>query len=246
MNFLEAIEQRRARRTYLGTPVDKKKLDHLNSLLEKYNKEADLSITLVLDGSQAFGSFKKSYGMFKNVRSLLALAGKKGDPNLKEKLGYYGELLVLEATIMGLGTCWVGGTFDRGSNIVNVKPDEELVCVIPFGNIVQEKTFKEKLIHKISHRKSKSLEELFTSDSHVPQWFLDGMKAVQKAPSAFNMQPVKFAYINGEVSAFVEDARFLTELGIAKCHFSLAAVGSFEFGNHGKYQKKPPVAFFDA
>lgn len=243
MNYMEAIEQRRARRSYLDTPVDKKKLDHLSSLIERYNEEADLSITLVLDGSQAFGSFRKSYGMFKNVRSLITLIGKKEDPNLKEKLGYYGELLVLEATKMGLGTCWVGGTFDRGSNFVDVKPDEELVCVIPFGNIVQEKTFKEKLIHKISHRKSKSLEDLITSDSPVPQWFIDGMKAVQKAPSAFNTQPVKFEYKHGEVSALVQDNRFLTELGIAKSHFSLAAGGSFEFGNHGKYHKKLPSDF---
>jgi hypothetical protein len=237
MNDLEAIEQRRARRSYSGTPVDKYMLDHLSNLIERYNDEADLSITLVLDGSHAFGSFRKSYGMFKNVRSLIALIGKKEDPNLKEKLGYYGELLVLEATKMGLGTCWVGGTFDRGSNFVDVKQDEELVCVIPFGNIVQEKTFKEKLIHKISHRKTKSIEELFTSDSPVPQWFIDGMNAVQKAPSAFHLQPIKFVYKSGEVSAFVEDQRFLTELGIAKSHFSLAAGGSFEFGNHGEFQK---------
>jgi nitroreductase len=240
MDYLEVIEQRRARRSYLETPVDKEKLDHLSSLIKRYNEEADLSITLVLDGTQAFGSFKKSYGMFKNVRSLIALIGKKQDPNQKEKLGYYGELLVLEATNLGLGTCWVGGTFDRGSKFVDIKQDEELVCVIPIGNIGQEKTFKEKLIHKMSHRKSKSIEELFKSDSPIPQWFMDGMKAVQKAPSAFNLQPVKFEYKNGKVTAFVEDTRFLTDLGIAKAHFSLTAGGSFEFGNHGDFHKPPP------
>lgn len=50
MNDLEAIEQRRARRSYSGTPVDKNMLDQLSNLIERYNDEADLSITLVLDG----------------------------------------------------------------------------------------------------------------------------------------------------------------------------------------------------
>jgi len=39
---------------------------------------------------------------FKGVRSLLAMSGKKLDVILKEKVGYYGELLVLEATKMNL------------------------------------------------------------------------------------------------------------------------------------------------
>lgn len=57
------------------------------------------------------------------------------------------------------------------------------------------------------------------------------------------MQPVKFEYKNGEVSDYVEENCFLTELEIAKSHFSLAAGGSFEFGNHGKYHKKSPSNF---
>ncbi|MCL1873280.1 MAG: hypothetical protein FWF85_04100, partial [Clostridiales bacterium] len=30
-----------------------------------------------------------------------------------ERLGYYGELWLLQATALGLATCWVGGTFKR-------------------------------------------------------------------------------------------------------------------------------------
>ncbi|MGB8451762.1 MAG: nitroreductase family protein [Anaerocolumna sp.] len=56
-------------------------------------------------------------------------------------------------------------------------------------------------------------------------------------PAAVNKQPVKFEFKNGEISAFVEDERFLIDLGIAKTHFTLAAGGSFELGNHGKYHK---------
>ncbi len=71
MNDLEAIEQRKSRRSYLDTPIDQIKLNQLHGLIDTYNSEAGLSISLVLDGSRAFNGLSKSYGMFKNVRSLL-------------------------------------------------------------------------------------------------------------------------------------------------------------------------------
>lgn len=51
--------------------------------------------------------------MFSGVNSYFAMAGRRADLCLREKVGYWGEKLVLEATRLGLGTCWVGGTFDR-------------------------------------------------------------------------------------------------------------------------------------
>jgi hypothetical protein len=37
---------------------------------------------------------------------LIALKGKKSDEHLNEKLGYYGDYLLLEAVRQDLGTCW--------------------------------------------------------------------------------------------------------------------------------------------
>lgn len=237
MDYLEAIEQRISRRSYLDTPIDSNKRQQLKDIINKYNEEADLSVILVPDGSKAFNSLRRSYGMFKNVHTLIVLKGKKENPHLKEKLGQYGELIVLEATGMGLGTCWVAGTFDRGSSVFKVGEDEELTCVITVGNIVKDQSFKEKLVRNLTHRKTKPVEDFYTSDVPVPEWFLTGIQSVQRAPSAVNLQPVKFEYKNGDISAFVEDERFLTDLGIAKTHFTLAAGGAFELGNHGKYHK---------
>lgn len=39
---------------------------------------------------------------------------------------------------------------------------------------------------RCSHRKVKNIDEMFESDSVPPEWFLNGMQAVQKAPSAVN------------------------------------------------------------
>lgn len=236
MNALEAIEQRKSRRSYLGTLIENKKLNAIQSLIDEYNDKANLSIRIIEDGSKAFNGIKKSYGLFSGVRTLIALIGKKDDIHLKEKVGFYGEFLILEATKLELGTCWVGGTFDTQNNIFTTMEDELLVAVITIGNIAKE-TLKEKLVHKFVARKTKEINEFYTADLPVPKWFINGLEAVQKAPSAVNRQPVKFIYKEGAVQAFVEDSyKFdLVDLGIAKAHFSIATGGSFEIGNYGKF-----------
>ena len=59
----------------------------------------------------------------------------------------------------------------------------------------------------------------------VPDWFIRGMRAVQKAPSAINKQPVKFMYQEGMVSATVprETPYQSIDLGIAMLHFEIGA-----------------------
>jgi hypothetical protein len=218
--------------------MDPSQLTKLKSEIEHCNNESGLSIQLVEDGSEAFSGFNLGYGMFQGVRSYLALVGKTSDDHLKEKAGYYGEKLVLEATKLGLGTCWVGGTFNRNRCACNLQEDETLALIITIGAIPAKKPFRENAIYKLAHRGTKSLEQLYTADAQVPDWFLNGMKCVQKAPSAVNLQPVLFHFEKGTVWAEVKNASSyqLVDLGIAKLHFELGAGnGSFERGNRGKY-----------
>lgn len=235
MTNLEAIENRRSRRLYLPTVIDSEKRNVLQQFIEQYNRESGLSISFVEDGSVAFKGVMKSYGLFSGVRSLLAMIGKGEDQNLKEKIGYYGEKLVLEATKMNLSTCWVGGTFDRNSALVELADGEMLVCVITIGHS-EELSFKEKMVHQMVARKSKTIAEMLVSDVKVPSWVTEGLMAVQKAPSAVNHQPVQFDYKSGVLKAsVVDDGKFnLIDFGIAKVHFEVAAGGRFEVGNGAK------------
>jgi len=239
MTNIEAIDNRRSRRLYLDLPIETQQIDVLQGFIEKFNKESGLTIRFVEDGSAAFKGFLKSYGLFSGVRSMLAMSGKKLDAKLKEKVGYYGELLVLEAIKMDLSTCWVGGSFDREEPLVDVPEDESLVCVITIGKS-EELSFKEKMIHQMVAGKSKSIEKMLISDVKLPEWLMEGIQAVQKAPSAVNHQPVLFEFKNGILTATVEDdGKFnLVDLGIAKSHFEIAAGGRFDFGNKGKFKKE--------
>jgi nitroreductase len=235
MTYLDAIAIRKSRRTYLGKPLEEETLKRLQAIADNYNREGEIHIQLVKDGSEAFNGLTKSYGLFKGVRSLIALVGDKRDPFLKEKLGYYGEFLILEATTMELGTCWVGGSFDHSYPIVPLADNEVLDCVITIGYVSGE-TYKEKLIHNIVSSRRKPLEELYTSDKKLPDWIFNGLKAVQKAPSASNRQPVRLKYFDDTLTMYVTlKASFeLFDLGIAKSHFVLTTGCGFEWGNGGK------------
>jgi nitroreductase len=236
MTKSDAIDERKSRRLYLTKPIEATVLSKLLKIIDQYNAESGLSIRFVEDGSAAFSNFRKSYGLFSGVRSLMVMAGPKNTPFLKEKVGYFGEMLVLEATMLGLGTCWVGGTFDSKNTIFQMSDEETLVCVIPIG-YVENLTFKEKMVHQMVAGKSKSIAQLLNSTSKVPDFINEGIKAVQKAPSAANRQPVRFLYENDVLTAFTEDdGKFnLVDLGIVKAHFEVVAGGKFELGNPGKY-----------
>ena len=115
MNYLEAIEVRSSRRAYTEQDIDKEAAEQLKKLLAEINRESGLNLQLYLSTAEGITGLKMSYGMFKNVRNFIALVGNREMPHLKEKIGYYGEKLLLHATTLNLGSCWVGGTFDRKS-----------------------------------------------------------------------------------------------------------------------------------
>lgn len=241
MTDLEAIERRVSRRAYRPEPLEPEQVQALELLARQCSRDAELNIRLVQDDPAAFRSLRRSYGMFSGVRHYFAMAGSSADLCLNEKVGYYGEKLVLEATKLGLGTCWVGGTFDRKRCAVQPAAGEELVCLIVTGKpATGEAAGKERLVYRLAHRSTKPVEQMYEAASQPPEWFLEGMWAVQKAPSALNRQPVRFTWANGEATAQVPDyaTHQSIDLGIAKLHFELAAErGQWGVGNGAAFRR---------
>ena len=239
MNLEKAINSRRSRRKYIPTPIEPQTVSKLRELISEYNEEKNIRFELVLNDGKAFNGFRKSYGMFSGVNDYIGLIADKNDSAAAERLGYYGELLMLHAVEMGLGACWVGGTFSRADMPFKLSDNETLVCAIVIGNTPENDSLKEKLIRNLTHRKTKTAEEMTVSDTAVPDWFTLGMKCVEKAPSAIHRQPVIFSYNKGKVSASVSDILaegMALDLGIAKLHFELGSgAGKWEWGSGGEF-----------
>jgi len=240
--LLAAIESRCSRRAYVPQPLRADIAESLQISITRMNNAAGLNMWLVRGDKAAFSSARKTYGFFTGVQNYVALVGDPDNAAEDERYGYYGQLLILEATLMGLGTCWVGGTFDRTAVPLDPDKGRSVGCVITIGEVSDKLTGREKTIKRITHRRgSKTVEQMSSFAEPVPEWFLDGIRAVQKAPSAVNRQPVVFSYRDGDVIASVKDVtteRVFYDLGIAKLHFEIGAGGGrWEWGNNGVFTR---------
>ena len=111
MTLQEAIKQRHSVRRYVHKPLSAEIVETLRKKIEECNAEGGLHIQLVTNETRAFtGIF--SYGKFSGVENYIVMVGKKAD-DLDERVGYYGEQLVLLAQTLGLNTCWAGLSYRR-------------------------------------------------------------------------------------------------------------------------------------
>ena len=223
------MQNRISHRRYLPTPLTDEERTAIERLIEHFNRRTGLHISLFCDRGDVFT------GHLSTARNFLLLAGPAGDQHLEEKCGYFGQLIVLSATALGLATCWVGGTYDRGSCLAHLSKGERLVCVIAIGHAASTAA------HHTPHRSTKSIQQLTTTTGDTPPWFSDALTAVQLAPSAMNRQDVSFTLqAENRASAHITDSESfsMVDLGIAKLHFELGAHGGdWEWGDGGVFHR---------
>ncbi|MGI6230091.1 MAG: nitroreductase family protein [Tractidigestivibacter sp.] len=215
MNELEAISARHSVRQYLEKPIENDVRQKLQAVVDEANREGGLSMQLLFDEPKCFDNLIAHYGSFRNVSNYLAIVG-ADTPDLDRKAGYYGEKVVLAAQMMGLNSCWVA--MSHGKTKARIEKGERLAIVIALGyGATQGRPHK-----------SKPLEKLYSTDlasqDQIPQWFMDGMKAAQLAPTAINQQKFRFTLANGQVSATTGAGPCANiDLGIASYHFEVAS-----------------------
>lgn len=228
----DAIFTRTSCREYLPQPLSDVQRRQLDKAAGQCSRRAGLHIRLICGQPEPFSRFLKSWGRIKGAQNYFLFAGPAGAPDIEEKCGYYGEELILTAEAMGLGACWVGGTYDRESCLCHLEKGEELVCVAAVGYPAPAKK---------TARSCKSLEELGDGAEGAPAWFRDGLAAVQRAPSAMNRQGYRFiCRQDGTVRARLSGTGSfaLVDLGIAKRHFELGAHGGeWTWGDGGIFRK---------
>ncbi len=216
MTIMDAIAERHSVRAFTTRPLDFATWDALDSYIREINEQSRLSFSLVTDDPVAFDSVLAKYGHFENVRNFIVCAGPKR-PNLDERVGYFGEAIVLKAQMLGLNTCWVGLTFSKSSVRRLLKPGERLVCVIAVGYGLSQG----------SSHPVKSVSELSTVRGDAPEWFKEGMWAATLAPTALNQQRWHITYENGTCKLTTGAGPYTAlDLGIVRRHFEIGAANA--------------------
>ena len=131
MTIEEAIKQRHSVRKYIHKPLSTEVVRALEEKILECNKEGGLHIQLVTQETKAFSGIM-SYGKFHGVENYLVMAGQKAD-DLDERIGYYGEQLVLLAQALGLNTCWAGLSYRKVNEAYKIEKGEKLTCMIALG-----------------------------------------------------------------------------------------------------------------
>ncbi len=220
MTLQEAIEARHSVRAYKEQPLTGDVVKVLEEQIADFNRDGKLHIQLIQNEPKAFQGTMAKYGKFRNVSNYIVMAGKKSE-ELDERVGYYGEHLVLLAQTLGLNTCWVGLSYSKVPGTYELADGEKIACYIAIGYGETQG-----VNHKI-----KTVEQVSNASDITPAWFKKGVEAALLAPTAVNQQKFSFEYIGMENNRHKIHARkgfsmigyTQMDLGIAKYHFEIGA-----------------------
>jgi len=236
MTIQEAIEARHSVRAYKDQPLSEEVVKVLEEKIVKLNREGQLHIQLILNEPKAFQGTIAKYGKFRNANNYLVMAGRRAD-DLDERVGYYGEHLVLLAQTLGLNTCWVGLSYSKVPGTYVLGEDEKIVCYIAIGyGETQGAGHKIKAIDQVSRSAISTLDSTKDASAATPSWFRRGVEAALLAPTAVNQQKFSFEYLgmkDGRHQVRAKKGFSLIgytqiDLGIAKYHFEIGA-GDVDF-----------------
>ena len=224
MTIQEAIQARHSVRAYKDQPLSEEIVKVLEDEIVKLNHEGQLHIQLICNEPKAFQGTMAKYGKFRNANNYLVMAGKKAD-DLDERVGYFGEHLVLLAQTLGLNTCWVGLSYSKVPGTYVLEEGEKIACYIAIGYGETQGSG-----HKI-----KTVEQVSNASDITPSWFKKGVEAALLAPTAVNQQKFSFEYVGMSNNRHQIRAKkgfsmigyTQMDLGIAKYHFEIGAGNTY-------------------
>lgn len=232
-NLEQTILNRKSIRTFKNEAVSSEHLVEIEQYLQWQLQDQTFSKTYnidLIDKQELTADIKLgTYGIIKGGRYFLILSGKLDDGS-KQQLGYIGEKVVLKIHSLGLGSVWLGGSYNRGDfkKVIDIKDDYQVQLVIPFGVIDNNKHLLGKLAGSISHSRmplnkiafiGSELMDINTLDNDVYQ---AALKQLQLAPSGANRQPWRVVVIDDTFHFYnTKGLSPQTDLGIGFAHFQL-------------------------
>jgi Putative TM nitroreductase len=267
----ELIKERFSSRTYLEKPIEPSLRDPLSDFLSAnragpFGSRARFALITASEHDRDSLKGLGTYGFIKGATGFIAGAVETGPKDL-EDFGYLLEEIVLLATELGLGTCWLGGTFtkSRFADKLALTAAETMPAVVAVGHIDLTQA-KEQIRRRPLSQRLPATQLFFERGFGTPiaggapgdgpsdAAGLRLLEAVRWAPSASNRQPWRIVrdgdswhfYLQrrkgyGKGSLLFTVLRLAdlprVDLGIAMCHFELVA---HELGLSGRWAIDEP------
>ena len=203
-----------------------------------------------------------TYGFIKGATGFIVGAVQPGEKNL-EDYGYLMERAILFATDIGLGTCWLGGSFTQSSfaKKISAARNEKMPAVTAIGYIADPDRSNDRIRQRAGSDYRLPWETLFFHKRFgvplLPEQadaYAVPLEMVRLGPSASNKQPWRIikdgdtwhfylqrtpGYGSGSLAFNLLRLADLqrVDMGIAMCHFELTAN---ELGLKGRWVVKEP------
>lgn len=243
MNILEAIKTRRSVRSYNGEALSESLKESLNkAIVESYSPFGG-NVSIYLKGFDKREGYKPStYGVIKGASDFFLIS--MGDDEASAlSAGFRFEQVVLKATELGLGTCWIAATF-KGSDFErgdSWRAGEELRVISPVGFASNQRLIEKITRMTFGSSKRKPFDELFFTDNFKRPAeengrFGESLEMMRLAPSSTNSQPWR-ALVDGDVVHFYYKPKSklsVIDCGIGLCHFYETELYN---GNAGTFHK---------
>lgn len=263
----EIIKERTSWRTYSNQLLKDDKKKKINQILTTKDIRSPFSelagkSRFELIGVPEFAPDEKkklgTYGLIKGAQEFIVGAIEKSD-FYKENYGYILEAIILGATDLNLGTCWLGGTFNKSlfSTKINCQKNELVPAITPIGYTTETRRTKEKAIRAFVKADSRfPWSKIFfenTFSTILPREttgkYETLLEMVRLAPSAGNKQPWRVLKEKNRDNfhfyvKFSQDSKLNSyntfvniDVGIAICHFDLTAK---DVGIEGRWEFLSP------
>lgn len=249
----EVIRERKSVRTYKKQEIPEQTMNKVKNYLQKDTGLFDVPIEFTILNAKN-----------DNVNSPVIIdadtyiAGKyRRQKNAEISFGYAFEKFVLYATSLGLGTVWLAATIDRKAfeKALNLKEDEVMPAVTPLGFAADKRSLRESMMRKgLKSDTRVPFDQLFFKNNFDKPlykeesgiWALP-LEMVRLAPSATNKQPWRTVVEKDKVHFYEKKTKGYAsedtgdiqkvDLGIALCHFEIAAQ---ESGLKGRFFQIDP------
>jgi len=268
-SMIEAINKRVSVRSYSDEAINLEDKEKIVDLLRSPNEgpfghQVRFSLIDFSEINQNEVRGLGTYGLISGAKSYIVSAVKehqgKTDVGMAfVDVGYCFEKIILSLTKLGLGTCWMGGTFKRANfaRSAKVSEDEIVPAISPIGYSRSRRTIREIAVRRFAnanHRKP-WVELFFEENSDTPLSkeyagdYAVPLECIRLGPSASNMQPWRIVYQRQTglfhfflkrtpvYNKFIRKVDLqLIDMGISMCHFELSArekglTGSWEMSN---------------
>ncbi len=254
----EVVRKRYSVRSYEEMAIPKDTLKNIEEYMSKLDNPFQVPVKFKLLHTKGASNEKKlgTYGMIKGATDYIGSAIPNVENNL-EALGYAFEKLVLYLASIGIGTCWLGGTFNKGefAKALNIEDGELFPAITPIGYAKDNKRILESFARMaIKADKRKDFEELFFDkdftkplSKNLAGVYAEPLEFVRLGPSASNKQPWRivkdgdnFHFYELRNPAYSDKLGYdiqRVDIGIALCHFQL---GALEKNLSGEIKKVDP------